>query len=60
MEQPQNDALAHAVAIQRRSAPKDWPAQIAALAPEHRAAAESYLRTIAHRIRTVRLARAKR
>ncbi len=54
-----NDWGAHAVAIQRRHAPKDWPEQLDHVPEECREAVETYLRSIARRMRTVRLARGR-
>jgi hypothetical protein len=51
---------AHAVAIQRRHPPADWPAQLAQLPETYRSDADRYLRSIARRMRTIRLARGRR
>lgn len=46
--------LQHAVDIERRCAPKDWPEALKEVPAECRGEAEEYLRGIAARIRVVR------
>lgn len=46
--------LHHAVDIQRRKAPRDWPQALLSVPEKCRAECEQYLRDIAARLRTVR------
>jgi len=50
----------HAIAIQRRYKPSDWPAQLSQLPEIYRSDVDRYLRSIARRMRTVRLIKARR
>ena len=51
---------ARAVRIEKTYRPKDWPAQIAQLPEIYRSDVDRYLRSIARRMRTVRLIKARR
>jgi hypothetical protein len=46
--------LHHAITLQRRSEPRDWPAALQRVPAECRAECEEYLRGIADRLRTLR------
>lgn len=51
------DCLHHAVEIQRRVEPRDWPAALARVPEACRAECETYLREIAQRMRAARAAK---
>ena len=49
-----NDWGTYAVHIEKTRKPSDWPQAIASVPEEHREAVETYLRSMARRIRNVR------
>ena len=54
-----NDWGAYAIRIEKTRKPSEWPKAISEVPEEHREAVETYLRSMARRIRNVRRLRGK-
>ena len=55
-----NDWGTYAIRIEKTRKPSDWPAQLSQLPEIYRSDVDRYLRSIARRMRTVRLIKARR